>query len=58
MNRQLAFAEYLREEPGGAFKALAVTLVALNRDGTRIAEKVSFVQPTLFALWGLPTSLE
>lgn len=54
MNGELAFAEYCREEPGGPYRALAFTVVALDQGGTRIIEKISFVQPDLFERFGFP----
>lgn len=58
LNGELGFAEYYRKTPDGPYRALAFTLVTLNRDGTRIAEKVSFVRPELFAMLGFPQSIE
>lgn len=58
LNGELGFAEYLREKPDGPYKALAFTVATLTRDGTRIAEKVSFVRPELFAPLGFPQSIE
>ncbi|MGQ0549175.1 MAG: RNA polymerase subunit sigma-70 [Armatimonadota bacterium] len=57
LNGDLGFAEYLREGRDGPYKALAFTLVTLTRDGTSIAEKVSFVSPNLFAKFGFPQSV-
>ena len=58
LNGDLGFAEYCRETREGPYKALAFTLVTLNQDGTRIAEKVSFVRPDLLAKWGFPQNVE
>jgi len=58
LNGELGFAEYLREEPDGPYRALAFTVATLNRDGTRITEKVSFVRPDLFIALGFPQSIE
>jgi RNA polymerase sigma-70 factor (ECF subfamily) len=57
LNGELGFAEYCREGRGGPYKALAFTIVTLTRDGARIAEKVSFVRPELFAKFGFPQSI-
>lgn len=58
MNADLGFAEYCREERAGPYKALAFTLATVNRDATRMIEKVSFVNPDLFSKFGLPLTLE
>lgn len=58
LNGELAFAEYCRERPDGPYTPLAFTVVTLNADGTRISEKVSFVQPDLLVRSGFPPSLE
>lgn len=58
MNGDLGFAEYCREEPTGPYTALALTVATLDPRGTRIAGKVSFVQPDLFPRFGLPQVLE
>ncbi|MGH9194177.1 MAG: RNA polymerase subunit sigma-70 [Acidimicrobiia bacterium] len=58
LNGELAFAEYLREEPVGPYKALAFTVATLTHDGTLIAEKVSFVRPELFPKLGFPPSID
>jgi RNA polymerase sigma-70 factor, ECF subfamily len=57
LNGQLGFAEYIQEDPGGSYRALAFTLVTLDSSGTRIAQKVSFVRPDLFGRLGFPPSL-
>ena len=57
LNGQLAFGEYCREGSAGPWRALALTLATLDATGTRIAEKVSFVQSELFPLMGLPDVL-
>jgi RNA polymerase sigma-70 factor (ECF subfamily) len=58
LNGELAFAEYCRERPDGPYTPLAFTVVTLNAEGTRVAEKVSFVQPDLLVRSGFPPSLE
>lgn len=58
LNGELGFAEYLREEPDGPYKALAFTIATLTRDGTHITEKVSFVRPDLFIALGFPQNIE
>lgn len=59
LNGALGFAEYCRQKPRGLYEALAFTVVMLNRDGTRIAEKVSFVRrPELFTKFGFPERIE
>jgi RNA polymerase sigma-70 factor (ECF subfamily) len=58
LNGELAFAEYAREEPDRPYTPLAFTIVILNADGTRVAEKVSFVQPDLLVRMGFPPTLE
>lgn len=58
LNGELAFAEYCREQPSGPYQALAFTLVTLSPDGSSIVEKVSFVQPELFARLGFPQQVE
>jgi RNA polymerase sigma-70 factor (ECF subfamily) len=57
LNGELAFAEYSRERPDRPYTPLAFTIVTLNPDGTRVAEKVSFVQPDLLVRSGFPPSL-
>jgi RNA polymerase sigma-70 factor, ECF subfamily len=58
LNGELGFAEYARERPDRPYTALAFTVVTLNADGTRVAEKVSFVQPDLLVRSGFPPTLE
>jgi hypothetical protein len=58
LNGELAFAEYSREGPGHPYTPLAFTVVTLNPDGTRVAAKVSFVQPELLVRSGFPATLE
>jgi RNA polymerase sigma-70 factor, ECF subfamily len=58
LNGELAFAEYARERPDRPYTPLAFTVVTLNADGTRVAEKVSFVQPDLLVRSGFPPTLE
>lgn len=58
LNGALGFAEYCRQKPHGPYEALAFTVVTLDRDGTRITEKVSFVRPELFARFGFPERIE
>jgi RNA polymerase sigma-70 factor (ECF subfamily) len=58
LNGELAFAEYGRERPDQPYRPLAFTVVILNADGTRVSEKVSFVQPDLLVRSGFPPSLE
>ncbi|HEX6315745.1 MAG TPA: RNA polymerase subunit sigma-70, partial [Gemmatimonadaceae bacterium] len=43
LNGELAFAEYCRYERNGPYKAVALTVVSLDRVGTHISEKLSFV---------------
>ena len=57
LNGQLGFAEYIQEEPGGSYRALAFTLVTLDPSGTHIAQKVSFVSPDLFDRLDFPPTL-
>jgi hypothetical protein len=58
LNGQLAFAEYCRERPDRPYTPLAFTVVTLSTDGTRVAEKVSFVQPDLLVRAGFPPVLD
>ncbi len=58
LNGTLGFAEYCRQKPHGLNEALAFTVVRFNRDGTHIAEKVSFVRPDLFTRIGFPERIE
>lgn len=58
LNGGLAFAEYCREQAGGPYQALALTVATLDASGTRIAEKMSFVSPELFLKLGFPSTLE
>lgn len=53
LNGALAFAEYCREAPRGPYRALALTVATLDRSGTAIASKVSFVRSDLFPAMGL-----
>lgn len=57
LNGEQGFAEYCRLEPLGPYQALALTVVELDRDGTHMTEKVSFVRPDLFGSLGLPEVL-
>lgn len=58
LNGEQGFAEYCRGEPRGPYQALALTVVELDCDGTRMTEKVSFVRPDLFGALGLPEVLK
>lgn len=58
LNGEQGFAEYCRSEPRGPYQALALTVAELDRDGTHMTEKVSFVRPDLFASLGLPEVLK
>lgn len=57
LNGDLAFAEYCRSRSDGPYEALALTVTSLTFDGSRIAEKVSFLRTDLFTRLGLPSSL-
>jgi RNA polymerase sigma-70 factor (ECF subfamily) len=57
LNGELAFAEYARERPDGPYAPVAFTIVILNGDRTRVAQKVSFVQPDLVVRMGFPPTL-
>ncbi len=54
----LVFAEYSRRAAGGPYQPLALTVALLTPDGTRIAEKVSFVRGDLLPRLGFPAVLE
>ncbi|HEV8581809.1 MAG TPA: RNA polymerase subunit sigma-70 [Thermoanaerobaculia bacterium] len=58
LNGELAFAEYCREQAGGPYQALALTVATLDASGTSIVEKVSFVSPELFSKLGFPRILQ
>jgi RNA polymerase sigma-70 factor (ECF subfamily) len=58
LNSALGFAEYCRSERKGPFKALALTVVELNAEGSLINAKVSFVRPDLFGVMELPESVD
>jgi RNA polymerase sigma-70 factor (ECF subfamily) len=58
LNGELAFAEYARDRPDRPYTPLAFTIVILSADGTRVSEKVSFVQPDLLVRAGFPPTLE
>jgi RNA polymerase sigma-70 factor, ECF subfamily len=51
-NRQPAAAHYLRPPGGSEYHALALDVLRI--DGGRVAEITSFVDPELFAAFGLP----
>ena len=53
-NGQLALAQYLRDEQGG-FSAHGIDVFTL--DGDRISEFMAFLDPSLFARFGLPDQL-
>jgi RNA polymerase sigma-70 factor (TIGR02960 family) len=54
-NRQPAVAGYLLDREAGIHRAYG--LMVLTLDGDAIAEITGFADPTLFALFGLPTKL-
>jgi RNA polymerase sigma-70 factor (ECF subfamily) len=56
LNGQLAFASYYRPSATGAYDALDLTVVEFNTDA-KIQELTSFVEPNLFAKFGLPEQL-
>lgn len=58
LNGDLVFAEYCREEPGGSYLPLALTIALLSSDFTEIVEKVSFVDAELLTSLGFPRALE
>jgi RNA polymerase sigma-70 factor, ECF subfamily len=58
LNGDLVFAEYCREEPGGVYRPLALTVALLSPDGSRIVEKLSFVYGDLLTSLGFPATLE
>ena len=51
-NGQPALAEYLRDDERGGFKAHGINVLTL--DGGRVAEIMAFLDPALFARFGLP----
>ena len=51
-NGQPALAEYLRDDEHGGFKAHGINVLTL--DGGRVAEIMAFLDPALFARFGLP----
>ena len=53
-NGQLAIAQYLRDERGG-FTAHGIDVFTL--DGDRISDFMAFLDPSLFAWFGLPDRL-
>lgn len=55
-NHQPAVAAYYRQGDAGAFQAHAVIVMAI--EGEAIASMVRFGDPTLFARFGLPASLD
>ncbi|MEU7869550.1 RNA polymerase subunit sigma-70 [Dactylosporangium sp. NPDC049140] len=54
-NAQPAIASYLRRTPDGLHEAWALNVLTLR--GDRIAEITSFIDPKIFARFGLPPSL-
>ncbi|HEY0812584.1 MAG TPA: sigma-70 family RNA polymerase sigma factor [Pseudonocardia sp.] len=54
-NGQLAFATYLRDQPGEPWVAGGLDVLALR--GDRIAEVVAFLDAEVFVAFGLPTIL-
>jgi RNA polymerase sigma-70 factor (ECF subfamily) len=57
LNGQLGFASYHRPSGVGDFEAIDLTVVDFTSDGTKLRELTSFVQPSLFAKFGLPERL-
>ena len=57
LNGELGFVEYCRETHDQPFQALALTIALLDRTGTYITEKVSFVSADLVAAMGFPRTL-
>lgn len=58
INGELAFAEYCRQRPDEPYHAVALTIATLDPSGTRIAEKVSFVDADLVMKLGLPNTVD
>jgi RNA polymerase sigma-70 factor, ECF subfamily len=55
-NAQPAIAWYVRETPGGPYKAKSIEV--LSFDGERVSAIVAFASERLFARFGLPSDLE